>query len=110
MSHRYNDGRPKCSNCRYWSEMVAHVEGGEMSALCIVPNPFRRIDARTLQWKVVESQNPMGKPIYSGMYTGSHDYCPHWEDGSLGAIDQPGGNPYETEQGEEKPCSESNQS
>jgi len=27
----------RCRNCIYWSEMVAHSDGGPVKALCLVP-------------------------------------------------------------------------
>lgn len=61
-----------CHGCRYWSEMLAQaVDGGPMQAMCIANN------------------GP-----HSGQYTTKRQTCDQWEEGSLGAIDQPGGDPY----------------
>ena len=60
-----------CHGCRYWSEMLAQACGGPMEAVCL---------AR--------------KSPNSGKYTSKQTTCDAWEDGSMGAVDQPGGDPY----------------
>ena len=59
-----------CKGCRYWSEMLAIADGcGPMKAMCL-------------------SDTKRG-------FTPGSFKCESWEEGSLGAIDDPGGNPYE---------------
>ena len=64
-----------CKGCRYWSEMIAKCEGGgPMQAYCL-----------------------NGRSDRANSYTYGHDTCEAYKEGSLGAIDAPGGNPYEDE-------------
>ena len=61
-----------CKGCRHWSEMVAQsVGGGPLQAMCL------------------NSVSPMRNEFMSPNRT-----CPEWQNGGLGAVDQPGGNPY----------------
>lgn len=61
-----------CKGCRYWSEMIAmSIGGGGMQAVCL---------------------GPVSPP--RGQYRFGQESCAAWEEGSLGAIDDPGGNPY----------------
>lgn len=65
-----------CHGCRFWSEMIAEYNGATgMRAMCIAP---RGPDAPN-----------------SGKYTGKLATCAAWQEGSLGAVDDPGGDPYE---------------
>ena len=64
-----------CHGCRYWSEMIAKVEGGVLSAMCIC-----------------------GDSPNNGRYTTRATHCSAWDEGSLGAVDQPGGDPYQQEE------------
>jgi len=69
-----------CEGCRFWSEMVAQaIGGGPIQALCI-----------------------NGKSPLSGKYTTKRMTCEAWQEGSLGAVDQPGGDPYATEDSDNK--------
>lgn len=67
-----------CHGCRYWSEMLAQATGGgPLEAMCLV------------------SDGPL-----SSQYTTKRQTCEKWAEGSLGAVDQPGGDPYDpAEQG-----------
>jgi len=60
-----------CHGCRYWSEMIAHSEGSVMKAMCLGP----------------------GSTNYA-KYTAKHQTCDKWQEGSLGAVDSPEGDPY----------------
>ena len=61
-----------CKGCRYWSEMVARSEGGgPVQAMCL-------------------NTMSMGYRLYMG----PNGTCSEWQSGELGAVDQPGGNPY----------------
>lgn len=62
-----------CKGCRYWSEMIAECSGGILSAMCVA------------------SQGPL-----RGKYTTAQQRCGAWREGSLGVVDQPGGDPYTT--------------
>ncbi len=67
-----------CKGCRFWSEMVARAGGGmSVQAMCLClsqnsPNHLR--------------------------YTSGATSCGAWLPGDLGAIDSPGGDPYEDEE------------
>lgn len=61
-----------CKGCRFWSEMVAHSQGSQTAALCL--NKQSRNSAKFVVASVT---------------------CDQWQEGSLGAVDDPGGNPYE---------------
>lgn len=64
-----------CHGCRFWSEMIAQaLGGGPLQAMCLNPD------------------SPM-----SGKYTSKRQACGNWREGSLGAVDDPGGDPYEAE-------------
>ena len=58
-----------CKGCRYWSEMLAKVDGCSVKAMCINK----------------ESQN-------IGNYTFATTTCIKWKSGELGAVDSPGYN------------------
>lgn len=61
-----------CSGCRWWSEMLAQAKGGgPVEAMCLNQ----------------ESPN-------STRYVTQSQTCRAWQDGSMGAVDQPGGDPY----------------
>jgi hypothetical protein len=62
------DGAPKtCGSCRYWSEMIAKLEGlGPMQALCLGDGPL------------------------NNRYTTERQTCPGWKSGHFGAVDTPG--------------------
>lgn len=61
-----------CHGCRYWSEMLAQAIGdGPLEAMCLAQD------------------GP-----YTGKYTTKRQTCKAYEEGSLGAVDDPGGNPY----------------
>lgn len=60
-----------CKGCRYWSEMLAQsLGGGPVQAMCISGGKL------------------------TGKYTTGRMTCDAWQEGSLGAVDQPGGDPY----------------
>jgi hypothetical protein len=61
-----------CEDCRYWSELLTSPDPADISAACL--NPKSRNFKR---------------------YTVSRVTCSEWRDGSRGAIDQPGMNPYQ---------------
>lgn len=64
-----------CLDCRHWSEMIARCNGtGPVEALCL--NKASRNHLK---------------------YTVGRVTCDHWEDGSLGRVDEPGGSPYDRE-------------
>lgn len=58
-----------CKGCRYWSEMMACDD----TALCLRPSQPRKFR----------------KPAFT---------CDAWVEGSLGAIDDPAGTPYEEDE------------
>lgn len=60
-----------CEGCRFWSEMIAEAAPAGVRALCL--------------------NDASGS---FSTYTYGPDRCDQWQEGSLGAIDQPGGNPY----------------
>lgn len=60
-----------CHGCRFWSEMLAKDDGAGILAMCIAPTGPRH-----------------------GKYTGKHVTCDAWQEGSMGAVDTPGGDPY----------------
>lgn len=55
-----------CSGCRYWSEMIAMVQGGEVVALCLSADSVARQS-----------------------YTGAEDHCGSYAKNSHGAVDEP---------------------
>jgi len=55
-----------CGGCRYWSEMVAMVEGSETKALCLAPSG-----------------------VANGTYTVAGDHCGAFAKNTLGAVDDP---------------------
>lgn len=64
-----------CKGCRYWSEMLAQSIGcSGLQAMCLA------------------SAGPL-----KNKYTSGHMTCESWKEGDLGAIDDPGGDPYESE-------------
>ncbi len=63
-----------CKGCRFWSEMLAQSNGASVQAVCLASNSE-----------------------HSGKFTPEHQSCGAWREGSLGAIDSPGGDPYEVE-------------
>jgi len=74
MNHRTYGETRNCKGCRYWSEMIAQaIGGGPVEAMCL------NQDA----------------PSKGKMRPGWFHECTAWEEGSLGAVDDPGGNPYE---------------
>ena len=75
LDYRSWGGTRNCKGCRYWSEMVAQsIGGGPVQAMCLSPASPNR-----------------------GKYTGPTRVCDQWAEGSLGAIDSPGGDPYADE-------------
>jgi hypothetical protein len=61
-----------CHGCRYWSEMIAQAIGGRpLEAMCLSNTGSHR-----------------------HTYTTRTDTCEAWQSGELGAIDDPGGDPY----------------
>lgn len=68
MSHRTYGETRDCKGCRYWSEMVAKVEGGEVLALCLARG---------------------GAARQGGLYTYARLTCPAWKSGHHGAVDDP---------------------
>lgn len=64
-----------CKGCRFWSEMIAKFDEGSLQAFCLQPD------------------SPHSNEYTQGFYK-----CNFWDEGSLGAIDDPGGNPYRQEQ------------
>ena len=75
MDYRSWGESRNCHGCRYWSEMLARSHGSGTQAMCIAP---RNADAP-----------------HSGKYTDKRQTCNAWADGCFGAVDSPGGNPYE---------------
>ncbi len=71
MDYRSWGNTRNCKGCRYWSEMLAQSTGNGLQAMCISNGPNRM------------------------KYMSQHRTCAAWEEGSLGAVDEPGGNPYE---------------
>ncbi len=65
-----------CKGCRNWSEMLASFDGGGLRAACL------------------SATSPN-----AGKMTLGFKSCESWEEGSLGAIDSPGGDPYDFEDG-----------
>lgn len=64
-----------CHGCRYWSEMLARaLGGGPVEAMCLGDNSPHR-----------------------DKYTTKRTTCVAWAEGSMGAVDQPGGDPYAAE-------------
>lgn len=64
-----------CHGCRFWSELIARsLRGCAPEAMCLAPK----------------------SPHYT-RYTTRDMRCSAWAEGSLGAIDDPGGNPYEAD-------------
>lgn len=76
MFHRNNEQAQVCDTCRHWSEMVAQCKGGLIQALCLHPTA-----------------------IDFSEYTTRYHSCDKWQDGHLGAVDQPGGDPYDDHDG-----------
>ena len=72
LDYRSWGGTRTCKGCRFWSEMVAKsTGGGPVQAMCLNPvSPMRN------------------------EYMSPNRTCPEWKNGGLGAVDQPGGNPY----------------
>ena len=68
------DPSTTCSGCRFWSEMIAESVPAGVRAMCLN-----------------ESSGSFST------YTLGRHRCEHWQDGQLGAIDQPGGDPYASE-------------
>lgn len=72
LDYRSWGGTRNCKGCRYWSEMVAQsVGGGPVQAMCLNQASPNR-----------------------AKFTGPTRVCDQWTEGGLGAVDQPGGNPY----------------
>lgn len=61
-----------CEDCRYWSDLIASADADGVRAMCL--NPKSR--------------------VYRQMTVGRVT-CTAWRHGKLGAVDQPGGNPYD---------------
>lgn len=75
LDYRSWGGTRNCKGCRYWSEMVAQsIGGGPVQAMCLSADSPNR-----------------------SKYTGPSRVCDQWAEGGLGAVDQPGGNPYADE-------------
>jgi hypothetical protein len=75
MTERTYGETQDCAGCRYWSEMMAHCSGGgPIKAMCIHPAELKQ-----------------GKCVF----TVGKDTCANWTSGEYGAVDQPGGDPYE---------------
>ena len=66
-----------CKGCRYWSEMIAKSQGGEVVALCLAQR----------------GRNPAA--IFSSEYTASWQTCPAWASGHLGPVDEPGNDAHD---------------
>lgn len=71
MFHRNNEPGQVCDGCRYWSEMIAQSNGNGMEAYCL-----NRESPRAMT------------------FTTRRQSCDQWRDGSWGAVDNPGGDPY----------------
>ena len=65
-----------CEDCRFWSEMLAEADAGGVRAVCLAIGGSRQ-----------------------GKWTRDLDSCESWADGALGAIDTPGFDGTEYEQG-----------
>ena len=65
-----------CKGCRYWSEMLAKSGVRGVDAVCLA----------------------VGGP-QQGKFTPESFCCTSFEAGWFGAVDQPGGNPYELPEG-----------
>ncbi len=75
LDYRSWGGTRNCKGCRYWSEMVAQsIGGGPVQAMCLNQASPNR-----------------------AKFTGPTRVCDQWAEGSLGAVDDPGGNPYADE-------------
>jgi len=73
LDYRSWGASTNCKGCRFWSEMIAQaIGGGPVQAMCLAQD------------------GP-----HSGKYTTGAMRCEKWQEGSLGAIDDPTGNPYE---------------
>lgn len=66
MSHRTYGETRDCKGCRFWSEMVAMVEGGQVVAFCLSP-----------------------ESLHTGRYTAPRSSCSEWKSGHHGAVDDP---------------------
>ena len=71
MDYRSWGETKNCHGCRYWSEMIAQSGESGMQALCLGPRSPNR-----------------------AKYTTKTKTCDQWEEGSLGAVDSPEGDPY----------------
>lgn len=71
MDYRSWGQTQNCKGCRFWSEMLAEGDAIGVRAVCL------------------NSASPA-----SGNYTRGGTTCAQWVEGSMGAIDQPGGDPY----------------
>jgi len=71
MDHRTWGTTKNCKGCRFWSEMIAQANGNGVEAYCLSDH----------------TASPSG-------YTPAFHTCDGWEEGSEGAVDDPGGNPY----------------
>lgn len=65
-----------CHGCRYWSEMLARSSDSEDG------------------WGI-EAYCLNHKSSMRGRYTSRQQSCKEWESGELGAVDSPGGDPYQ---------------
>lgn len=59
----------RCETCRFWSDLVAEVIGGHLTALCLEPS-----QAQVMQPK--------------------HHGCAAWKDAPFGAVDEPRDEPW----------------
>lgn len=66
----------RCMKCRFWSGVIAKVNGGSVKAVCLSRDSNR-----------------------CGQYTHQDDKCNAWASGHLGAIDEPGSDPLRYQKG-----------
>lgn len=71
MFHRNNEPGRVCDGCRYWSEMIAQSNSSGIQAYCLNQHS-----------------------IHKHEFTTRNQSCDQWQDGSWGAVDSPGGDPY----------------
>lgn len=74
IDHRAYGQTRDCKGCRYWSEMIARAECGDVEALCL------------------SQDSPM-----QGEFTRGNVSCLEWASGNDGAIDEPGADPQRYE-------------
>lgn len=67
----------RCDSCRFWSEMMAQVDGTVLEAVCL-----------------------SGDGPYAGTFTPGARTCNKWKEAPLGSVDDPvhrGSDPYKVE-------------